>query len=128
MGRSARQRAHAIGSDRRHSSDLVTRVPAGEVEAAVIDQLRLMLRSPEIIVATWRAARRDLPDLTEAEVRDALDRFDPLWDELFPAEQARIVRLLVDRVDIAATGIDIRLRVDGLGTLFAEMRGGSHAA
>jgi hypothetical protein len=41
-----------------------------------------MLRSPEIIVATWRAARRDLPDLTEAEVRDALDRFDQLWDEL----------------------------------------------
>src|SRR5690606_27576255 len=97
------------------SSDLVTRVPAGDVEAAVMDQLRLMLRSPEIIVATWRTARRDLPDLTEADVRDALDRFDPLWDELFPAEQSRIVRLLVDHVGIAATGIDIRLRVDGLG-------------
>ena len=89
-----------------------------------MDQLRLMLRSPEIIVATWRAARRDLPDLTEADVRDALDRFDPLWDELAPAEHARIVRLLVDRVDITATGIDICLRIDGLGTLFAEMRGG----
>ena len=34
------------------------RVPAAEIEAAVIDQLRGMLRSPEIIVATWRAARR----------------------------------------------------------------------
>ncbi len=108
-------------------SDLVTRIPAGDVEAAVMDQLRLMLRSPEMIVATWRSARRDLPDLTEVEVRDALDCFDPLWDELFPAEQTRIVRLLVDRVDITATGIDIRLRVDGLGTLFAEMRGGGTA-
>jgi DNA invertase Pin-like site-specific DNA recombinase len=113
---------HPSGTDAT-PSDLVTRVPAGDVEAAVMDQLRLMLRSPEIIVATWRAARRDLPDLTEAEVRDALDRFDPLWDELFPAEQARIVRLLVERVDVAATGINIRLRVDGLATLFAEMRG-----
>jgi hypothetical protein len=27
---------------------------------------------------------------------------DPLWDELFPAEQARIVALLVERVDIGA--------------------------
>ena len=105
-------------------SGLVTRVPAGDVEAAIMDQLRLMLRSPEIIVATWRAARRAHPAQSEAEVRDALDRFDPLWDELFPAEQSRIVRLLVDRVDIAANGIDIRLRVDALGTLFAEMRGG----
>jgi len=106
-------------------SDLVTRVPAGDVEAAVMDQLRLLLRAPEVIVATWRAARRELPDLTEADLRVALDRFDPLWNDLFPAEQTRIVRLLVDRVDIAAAGIDIRLRVDGLGTLFAEMRGGA---
>jgi len=120
--RSGASTHHGGGRDT-NPSDLITRVPAGDVEAAVMDQLRLMLRSPEIIVATWRVARRDLPDLTEAEVRDALDRFDPIWDELFPAEQTRIVRLLVDRVDIAATGIDIRLRVEGLGTLFAEMRG-----
>lgn len=68
-----------------------------------------------------QATRREVPDLTEADVRDALHRFEPLWDELCPAEQSRIVRL-VDRVDIAATGIDTRLRVDGLGKLFAEMR------
>jgi hypothetical protein len=81
-----------------------------------------MLRSPETIVATWRAARKDLPDLTEAEVGDALGRLDPLWDELFPAEQTRIVRLLVDRVDVTTTGIDVRLRVEGLGSLFTELR------
>ena len=81
-----------------------------------------MLRSPEIVVATWRAARKDLPDLTGAEVRDALDRFDLLWDELFPAEQSRIVRLLVDRVDVITTGIDVRFRVEGLGSLFTELR------
>jgi DNA invertase Pin-like site-specific DNA recombinase len=103
-------------------TDLIARVPAGEVEAAVMDQLRLVLRSPEIIVATWRAAKRDLPGVTEVEVRDALNQLDPLWEELFPAEQSRIVRLLVDRVDIAATGIDVRLKVEGLGSLFAEVR------
>ena len=30
-------------------------------------------------------------------MREALERLDPLWNELFPAEQARIV---VERVDI----------------------------
>ena len=35
-------------------------------------------------------------------MREALERLDPLWDELFPAEQARIVRLLVERVDVGA--------------------------
>ena len=45
---------------------------------------------------------------------------DPLWDELFPAEQARIVQLLVERVDISATGADIRLRTAGLAGLVRD--------
>jgi hypothetical protein len=61
-------------------------------------------------------------DITEAEVRDALQRLDPLWDELFPAEQARIVQLLVERVDISPDGADIRLRTGGLATLMADLR------
>jgi hypothetical protein len=48
--------------------------------------------------------------------------FAPLWDELFPAEQARIVRLLVERVDLAATGLRVSLRAEGLQTLVAELR------
>jgi hypothetical protein len=40
---------------------------------------------------------------------------------LFPAEQARIVRLLVDRVDVAVNGIEVKLRIDGIGTLFTEL-------
>jgi site-specific DNA recombinase len=102
---------------------LVSRIPAGDVEAAVIAQLRILVRSPEVMVATWRAARNELPGLTEA-VRDALHRFDDLWDELFPAEQTRIVRLLVDRVDVGTAGADIRLKVDGLGSLLTELRAG----
>ncbi len=43
--------------------------------------------------------------LTEAEVRDALGSLDPLWGELFPAEQARIVRLLVERVEVGPRGL-----------------------
>jgi DNA invertase Pin-like site-specific DNA recombinase len=102
----------------------VRRVPAGEIEAAVIHQVRALLRTPEIIVQTWRTARRTIDGLTEAEVRDALERFDPLWDELFPAEQARIVHLLVTRIDINPTGADIHLRVDALASLMRDLRAG----
>jgi site-specific DNA recombinase len=99
----------------------ISRIPAGEIERAVIDQLRLLLRSPEIIVATWRSARREIAGVTEAEVRDALERFDPLWDELFPVEQARIVHLLVARVQVNETGADISLRAAGLTKLVTEL-------
>jgi len=99
----------------------VGRVPAGEIEAAVIGQLRAVLRQPEIVAGTWKAARGHDSDLTEADARAALQRIDPLWDELFPAEQARILTLLVERVDIGAEGLSVRLRIDGLSAVAHEM-------
>ena len=36
-----------------------------------------MVQTPEIIVATWRAARKSHKGLTERQVRDDLSRFDP---------------------------------------------------
>ena len=64
-----------------------------------------------------------MDDISEAEVREALQRLDPLWDELFPAEQARIVQLLVERVDVVSPdGADIRLRTEGLTNLVADLR------
>ena len=35
----------------------VGRVPAAEIEAIVVDQLRGIFRQPEVVVGTWRAAR-----------------------------------------------------------------------
>ena len=102
----------------------VGRVPAGEIEAAVIDQLRAVFRQPEIVVGTWKAARTQDDDITEADVRAALQQLDPLWDELFPAEQARIVALLVERVHIGVDSLNVRLRVDGLSGLAREMQAG----
>lgn len=45
-----------------------------------------------------------------------------MWDELFPAEQTRIVQLLVERVDIGIDGFDVQLRLDGMATFAREMR------
>ena len=104
------------------------RVSAAEIEAAVVEQLRGILRSPEIVVGTWRAAREQIDGLTESDVREALEHFNPLWDELFPAEQARIMQLLVERVDVKLVGIDIKLRVEGLAGLYREVAGVSGRA
>lgn len=101
----------------------IGRVPAAEIEGAVVDQLRILLRSPEIVAATWRAARQQSEAVTEEEVREALHQFDPLWYELFPAEQARIVQLVVERVDVGLEGLAIRLHSHGLGSLYQELTG-----
>jgi hypothetical protein len=108
---------------REEDPTIVRRVSAGEIERALVDQLRALLRQPEIIVGTWRAAREEAPDLTEAEVREALAQLDPLWEELFPAEQTRIVRLLVEPMEVGPHGAAFRLRVAGLTSLTQELRG-----
>jgi hypothetical protein len=98
----------------------IGRVLAGEIEAAVLGQLRIIFRQPEIVAGTWKATRGQDDTITEAEARAALQQLDPLWNELFPAEQARIVGLLVERVDIRIDGLIVRLRVDGLRKLADE--------
>ena len=107
-----------------HDACPVGRLPAAEIEAAVIDQVRGLLRAPEIVVGTWRASKTKVDGLSEEQVRQALLDLDPLWDELFPAEQARIVQLLVERVDVGEHGFDLRLRVDGLAHLARDLSGG----
>jgi DNA invertase Pin-like site-specific DNA recombinase len=96
-------------------------VPAAEIERIVIDQVRLLLQSPEVIVQTWRAARKQHKNVSESEVRTALLGFDDLWNELFPAEQASIVELLVERIDLDPNKLDITLKVEGLTSLVDQL-------
>lgn len=98
----------------------VQRVPAAELERAVVDELRGIFRTPELVVRTWKAANRTQP-VGERAVTSALQQLDPLWDELFPAEQARIVQLLVQRVDVAVDHVRLNLRCDGLGSLVEQL-------
>ena len=106
----------------------IRRVPAEEIEVAVIRQVRALLQTPEIIVATWRKAKQAIKGLTEAQVREALHGFDELWSELFPAEQARIIQLLVERVEISTSGAAITLRTEGLSSLIQDLNQRSELA
>ena len=101
-------------------------IAAAQLETIVVEQIKVLLQSPEIIVATWRAARKTLTGLTERDVAQELGRFDGLWSELFPAEQARIVQLLVQRIDISEAGADIALKVEGLSTVLQDLRSTTH--
>ncbi|WP_244465828.1 zinc ribbon domain-containing protein [Devosia soli] len=99
----------------------IRRIGAGEIEGAVINQLRVILRSPEIAARTVAATQTQDNTVSEVEVRTALQQFDGLWDQLFPAEQARVIQLLVERVDLGVDGATIQIRSEGLSGLAAEL-------
>ncbi|TAN64034.1 MAG: recombinase family protein [Magnetospirillum sp.] len=100
-----------------HESCPVRSVAAGEIEAAVVGQVRALLRAPEIRARAERFA----PIIPPADLRAALDRFEAVWDELFPAEQARLLQLLIEQVRIAPDGAEIRLRAEGLASVVADI-------
>ena len=95
-----------------------TRLPAAELEAAVLEQLRGLLRAPGMVVLPVELD----PILDEAQVTVAMTRLDALSDYLFPAEQQRIVRLLVDKVILSPNDIEVRLRANGIEELALELR------
>mgnify|MGYP006289861277 CR=1 FL=1 len=165
----------------------VRSVSAGVIETAVVDQLRAVFRSPEMIARTFREAKSresgeverlrqervelqnrlkalkkkavqlmdgggaaqtyvlnatgteidevqhrldalakdmralETENLSEGDVIVALEKVDPIWDELFPGEQARIVRLLVEGVEVHPDGLDVKLRSDGVTSLVTEI-------
>ena len=97
------------------------RLPAGMIEAAVVSEIQRMVRAPEVAARTIEALRTENGSVDERAIISALGSFDQLWASLFPAEQARIVQLLVERVTIGTNGVAVDLRNDGLGSIIRDM-------
>ena len=70
-------------------------LPAGEIEEAVMAQVRGILRSPEVVTKVWREISKlkdkSTSGMDEVQVSVALNRIDLVWEQLFPLEQHRIV-------------------------------------
>jgi hypothetical protein len=116
-----------LGASRRgHDTCPVRSITASEVEGLVLGQVRRLLASPEVVARTIAAMRRENgatedPVLEEHDAIEALGALEPVWDELYPAEQARILRLLVERIDVAPDGISVTLHAAGIRSLVAEL-------
>ncbi len=97
------------------------RLPADLVEAAVVTELRRVMRAPSITAQVIAHLAREGHAFAEADVISALQTFDDVWGQLFPAEQTRIVQLLVRRVTVTSEGLVIDVRTDGVSGVMRDM-------
>ena len=93
-------------------------IAAAEVEGLVYRQVRRLLALPELVARTITAVRRENgaaedTELEEGDIIEALGALEPVWDELYPAEQGGILRLLLERIDVAPNGISVTLHAAG---------------
>ena len=94
-------------------------------EGFMADELARLNGELKTIDQALREAEAQPADAEPMEldrVGQALRRIDPLWDVLFPAEQERIVRLLVEDIIVTTSGIDIRFRTNGIEQIVNEVQ------
>lgn len=71
------------------------RLAAGMVEDAVVTEVRRILQTPEVLTQVIGSLKRDDGGASEADAIAALHEFSTLWAQFFPAEQARIIQLVL---------------------------------
>ena len=102
------------------------RLPAEEIEAAVVAQMRTVLTSPEAILAIVAQGQHTAPPIDEATAVMVLGRVDAVWEQLFAAERYRIATLMIERVELVdhdqQYGIRIIWRPLGWRALIDEFR------
>ena len=96
-------------------------LPASELESTVTDQLRTILRSPQLLDDVIEKAKELDADLDSAKVTVAMTQLERIWDQLFPAEQARITKLLIEKVIVSPNNLEVRLRANGFDTLITQI-------
>ena len=97
------------------------RLAAGMVEDAVVTEVRRILQTPEVVTKVITALNQEDGADSEADAVAALNEFSALWAQLFPAEQARIIQLLVRRVTVTASGLEVDIRREGIAGVIREM-------
>ena len=117
------EKRRAAGATTDPNQRSIGALPAGEIETAVLAQVHQVLQEPEMIVGIWQAgmAMGERADLDEPTVLVAMRQVSTVWEHLFPTEQHRIMRLLIERVQLHGSGLDIIWRDDSWQRFTREM-------
>ena len=97
----------------------VRRISAGEIEQMAMKQIINLLKNPEVLV---KAIQTDKAGRTKDEITQALQSIAGIWDDLFPAEQIRMVNLLMKSICIKPYGAEIDIYKTGFNRLIDEVR------
>ena len=100
-------------------------IPADQIEEVVVNLLVGALQSPESIQGVWNTVRDKYPEIDEPTTVLAMRRLGEVWKQLFPAEQVRLVNLLIERVQLLSDGVDIVWRESGWRELAGELQADS---
>jgi DNA invertase Pin-like site-specific DNA recombinase len=100
-------------------------LPAEEIERAVIEQVRKILRSTEIVTDVFMAIKTlnspQTQHLDEFQTSNLMASVDKVWDALYPIEKHRIMQLLIKKVVAYPNRLDITFYPSSVANLVIEV-------
>ncbi|WVN42159.1 hypothetical protein AOB54_01900 [beta proteobacterium MWH-UniP1] len=96
------------------------------MEANVVQHLRRIFRTPDLKTRVAQLPTETDSDADEAKVCIVMLQIGKVWDQLFPAEQERIVRLLIKKIVVTPHNIEVQFRPNGIERLAAEIKPSDH--
>lgn len=105
-----------------HEDCPVKMVAAGDIEGIVFDQLKNVFKHPRLVVETWGKLKGSDLTLSEHQVLQHLQSIHEVWDHLFHTEQARLLQLFIEKLQLKKEGLSITLRTLGMNDLLREVQ------
>lgn len=121
-GKLYRYYIHARENKEHAGASGLPRLPAIELEANVVAQLRRILCAPDLKTQVAQIMTAKDSQIDEAKVCIAMLQIEKIWDQLFPAEQERIVRLLIKKVVVTSHAIQVQFHPNGIERLATEIK------
>ena len=115
-----RYRYYACSNHIRHKTcqAKIKTYPAEELERKIVGEIVKILKAPEIAMQLGKIAAEDTnKSMTNATIISALSDLSEIWEYLYPAEQHKIARLLIDEATVSSEGIMVRISTEGVGQL-----------
>jgi hypothetical protein len=97
-------------------------VPAAELEKFVVERIGEICKDPVMLKSILQKSQAESktteePPIGRNDLENAFSLFDPVWEMLFPREQARIMKLLVKRVDYDAVRETLAITFNSTGIM-----------
>ena len=106
----------------------IRRLSAPIVEDVVMKQIKRVLLCPTIIQETLKSVRMEDKLTSGSIIASSFQNMDTFWNELFPIERNRIIRLLISSVTVWEDRIDIEFNTKGMKGVAEELMATEDAA
>ena len=101
-------------------------ISADEIEQQVLSEIFKILSSPEVILNINKIIESDSgktssPEILKENIVSALNNLTEVWSFLYPSEQQKVSKMLLDEVSLADNGINIKMNLEGFDRVLREI-------